>query len=105
MSTTSLQIRNQTQEKIIAAALQHFGVTEEVLLNATSTQGAYMRFCCFFLVKKETLLNHTAIGKRFNRGRNTVVYGINTIAGTKDIYRQTLGDLKIISELAGLSYD
>jgi|GEM_PF-5371210 len=93
---------SKVQEAIVEAACQHFGVTEDILISGTTFNVAYMRWCVFFLVKRNTMLSERFIGYRLKRKICAVRNGIETIEARK-IYRQTVEDLKEIARIAGIS--
>lgn len=107
MTFATTQVRkgvlNQIQESVILAACVHFDISEQQLLSGTTYDFVYARQLCFFLIKQNTILNPKFIGHRFNLGRFTVAYGIEKIDATKNIYTQTLSDLKKIGQLASIS--
>lgn len=91
---------SKVQEAIVTAACAHFEVTEDILINDTTFNVAYMRWCVFYLVKKNTFLTERFIGYRLKRKICAVRNGIETIEARK-IYRKTVEDLKKIAESAG----
>lgn len=108
MPSPTLLLRNEIQERIIQSTCEYYGMTEDQFITNKTTRVALTRFVCMYLIKSETLLNNTDIGKRLGRKHNAVTYGINQIAfqvQRKHIYKQTFDDIKKISKLAGLSCD
>ncbi|MGZ5302522.1 MAG: helix-turn-helix domain-containing protein [Bacteroidia bacterium] len=90
------------QEAIIKAACAYFEITEDILLSGTTHNICYMRWCCFYLIKKNTFLSVKFIGNRFKKQRPAGSNGIDTIESRKPIYMQTVCDLRTIAEKAGI---
>lgn len=101
--TILIEFLNAMQEKIVAATVQHFGINEATLTKGTSYRVAYMRWCCFYLVKENTQLTIEVIGKRLCKTRTPVYNGIETISVHRKIYGQTKDDIRKIAEIAGIS--
>lgn len=86
-------------DSVVNAACQFYSVSKKELLNESSLVGA--RHLCFYIIKVNTdgIYDYT-IGHFFNKKRTAVQYGINVVEHQKEIYRQMLGDINSISDIA-----
>jgi len=91
---------NEMIEAIIKAVSQYYGISETLLFTGTSRDITRPRQICFWLIRENTSLSSYIIGFRFQKTRNPVDYGISVIDSEKDIYRQTLVDLRNIAAKA-----
>lgn len=84
---------------VMSAACQYYNVSRELLINEYRMANA--RHLCYFIIMSGTSgLYDYEIGVLFNRKRTAVQYGIGQISAHKEIYRQTLGDLNSIIQIA-----
>lgn len=87
-------------QAIKKAACQYFEITEDRLMKDSTPTVANIRFLCFWLIGKNTHLKDYMIGQAFDMSRSGVLYGVELIEAHKDIYRQTLDNLRCIARIA-----
>jgi chromosomal replication initiation ATPase DnaA len=87
-------------QAIKKATCQYFDITEERLMEDSTPTVANIRFLCFWLIGHNTHLKDYMIGQAFDKARSSVLYGVSLIDAHKDIYRQTLDNLKGIARIA-----
>ena len=86
-------------ECVMKAVCNYFDVTEKQLKEEHKLATA--RHYCFYLIKENTTgVFDYNIGAFFNRKRTAVQYGIDLVDHHKFIYRQTLGTLNTIIQIA-----
>lgn len=86
-------------ECVIKAACQYYNVTRDQLIEEHRLANA--RHLCFYIIKVSTEdVFDYSIGKYFNKKRTAVQYGIGIIDHQKIIYRQVIGNLNAIIEIA-----
>lgn len=86
-------------ECVISAACQYFKVDRQQLIREYRMASA--RHLCYYIIFNSTTgVYDYDIGNYFNRKRTAVQYGIGLISSHKNIYRQTLGNLNSIIEIA-----
>jgi len=92
------------QREIIRAIKQAiceaYAITEDDLLNIDSCDAARLRYYCFWILAEKANMKDAAIADTFSRARSTVQYGIEQIAGQKDVYRNMAAEIKAIQEAA-----
>lgn len=84
---------------VMGAACQYFNVSRELLINEYRMANA-RHICYYIIINSTTGVYDYDIGKFFNRKRTAVQYGIGQISAHKDIYRQTLGEINSIIQIA-----
>jgi chromosomal replication initiation ATPase DnaA len=88
-------------EKIIIAACKHFGCTEDDLLEkSTVSDIVYRRSVCYYLITHNVIISPARIGKRFDRGRTTVIRQVDDIDLRQKIYAHIRHDLAAIMNIA-----
>lgn len=88
-------------EKIIIAACRHFACTEEDLMQRCNAEDVvYRRSVCYYLISKNVIISPSRIGKRFERGRTTVVRQVDDIELRQKIYAHIRHDLTAIMSIA-----
>lgn len=86
-------------ECVISAACQYFDANRQQLIGEYRMANA--RHLCYYIIATSTIgIYDYHIGSFFNKGRTAVQYGIGLISSHKNIYRQTLGNLNGIIEIA-----
>lgn len=89
-------------EKIIMAACQHFGCTEEELMEKSKAADVfYRRSICFYLISQNVVISPARIAKRFGfEAHSTVSRPISSIEVQKNIYAHIKQDLNKVMEIA-----
>jgi hypothetical protein len=85
------------------AVCKIYEITERDLLTNVSYSIAYLRFYCFWLLMRNTYIKDYAIAEAFGKTRSTVNYGVEQVDSQKDVYQETLKQLKMIAETANKS--
>jgi hypothetical protein len=101
---TKQSVLNPSDRELVQAvkkaACQYFDITEERLLEDSMPTVVNIRFLCFWLIGQNTPLKDYMIGELFGKARSSVLYGVGLIDAHKDIYRQTLDNLRGIARIA-----
>jgi chromosomal replication initiation ATPase DnaA len=98
-SLTPSPADTELMEVVIDAACKYYHITEDDLLNLNrATVNA--RQICYYIIFSNTQLKEKAIGRRFKKGRTSVQYGVGLIDIHKNIYRQVLGSINGIIDIA-----
>lgn len=106
MTTTPLKptVYNPSDRELISvvkkSACIHFEISEDDLMNDRTAQIANVRFLCFWLITQNTNLKDHMVASIFNKTRSAVIYGVGLIDTHKNIYRQTLDNLRSIVKIA-----
>lgn len=82
------------------AACLHFDISEDDLTNDQKPQMANIRFLCYWIIMRNTSLKDYMVSSAFNRTRHSVSYGVGLIDTHREIYGQTLGNLRSIAQIA-----
>lgn len=87
-------------ECVKKAACQHYGIEEAILFEDSTPAVANIRFLCFWLIMNNTELKDYSVGQAFHKSRSSVLYGVDLIQAHKNIYSQTLDNLRHIARIA-----
>lgn len=84
---------------VIEGVCEYFDVSEDLLMSGENSSIVNMRYLCFYLITKNTSLKDYVIAEVFGKTRTTVCYGIRQIDWQKNIYAQTLNNLRGVVRL------
>ena len=79
------------------ATCKVYEISEDDLLTNVSTSVAHLRFYCFWLLKSAEV-NENVIADAFGLSRTGIIYGIEQVDCQKNIYRETVSQLRMIAE-------
>jgi chromosomal replication initiation ATPase DnaA len=93
-------------ERLITATCSYFAIQEDELKEGKSTDQVYKKHLCWYLIKENVVISHHRIGQRFNiADASTVRRAIEKIQVHKNIYAQTLHDIRQIEKIANTLED
>ena len=101
MKSPALQTK-PVQQIVIESTALYFGMSvDELLCGKSRTYNeVYKKHICFYLMRHNCpMLSREFIAKMFKCSGSTVQYGEDKIASEKEIYSQTLGNIRDIQDL------
>lgn len=93
----------QLQDHIIDIVCAYFAVDPaEFIINKgrnITSEGAYRKHLCYYMLHKYTFLSFDAIGEIFNNRHSVIQYGAEKVNNLHSYHRRTIGDVQQIKLL------
>ncbi len=96
-------MKTSKEDLIIKAVCTHFGIEKQALISLRDHNSSYIRYICFYLIRKHTFLSYYKISNLLQRSDCMSTVGYSKVEGLLEIKdRRILRDLNEINQLINI---